>query len=259
MILERNNGKQWVYVIFLMAFLLLPVAVHGIDTDNDGLSDDQEALYYTNPKSADTDGDGFLDGIEVASGYSPTMVSSTKMHESDFDKDGLNDWLEIWFRSDLNKSDTDGDGKTDFDEVMSANSPTDPKNTKKFARWIEVDRTSQRLNYYVDKVKILNLPTSTGNPHSPTPAGNFTVQKKIENKRYVGVGYDLPNVMWNLQFKPGYYIHTAYWHNDFGKRTHSHGCVNLLEKDAALLYTYVDVGVPVKIIGETPKKFVVGT
>ncbi len=239
--------------------MLFPAVVFGADMDNDGLSDEQEAKYYTNPNLADTDGDGFSDSVEVFAGYSPTIASSTKMHEADFDKDGLNDWLETWFKSDMGKADTDGDGKNDFDEVMTANSPTDATNVKKFSQWIEVDRTNQRLNYYVDKVKILNLPASTGNPSTETPAGDFTVTKKIENKRYVGVGYDLPNVMWNMMFKPGYYIHTAYWHNDFGKRTHSHGCVNLLEKDAALLYKYVDTGIRVKIVGTTPKKFVVGT
>ncbi len=255
---EKSNKKIALLSIFLFVFFLLPAVVLAADTDNDGLTDEQEAKYYTNPQNNDTDGDTFLDGIEIANGFSPHATNSVRMHESDFDKDGLNDWLESWFRSDIGKADTDNDGKTDFEEVMSANSPTDPTDAKKFAQWIEVDRTSQRLNYYIDKVKILNLPVSTGNPATETPAGNFTVQKKIENKRYVGVGYDLPNVLWNLQFKPSYYIHTAYWHNDFGKRTHSHGCINLLEKDAALLYKYVDVGVAVKVVGETPKKFVVG-
>jgi len=43
-----------------------------IDTDNDGLSDYEEVtIYKTNPLSADTDGDGYLDGAEVKSGYNP--------------------------------------------------------------------------------------------------------------------------------------------------------------------------------------------
>lgn len=43
-----------------------------IDTDNDGLSDYEEVkIYKTNPAKADTDGDGYLDGAEVKSGYNP--------------------------------------------------------------------------------------------------------------------------------------------------------------------------------------------
>ena len=42
------------------------------DSDSDGLFDREEVvLYRTNPLVADTDGDGFLDGAEVQSGYDP--------------------------------------------------------------------------------------------------------------------------------------------------------------------------------------------
>lgn len=43
------------------------------DSDNDGLKDWQEIqLYHTDPCKADTDGDGYSDGEEIASGYDPT-------------------------------------------------------------------------------------------------------------------------------------------------------------------------------------------
>lgn len=43
-----------------------------VDTDNDGLMDSSELKdYLTNPLKADTDGDGFKDGVEVRGGYSP--------------------------------------------------------------------------------------------------------------------------------------------------------------------------------------------
>jgi len=42
------------------------------DTDGDGLSDREELqVYATNPLNADSDGDGFLDGEEVRNGYDP--------------------------------------------------------------------------------------------------------------------------------------------------------------------------------------------
>ncbi|MFH1047755.1 MAG: hypothetical protein V1738_05615 [Patescibacteria group bacterium] len=42
------------------------------DTDADGLSDREEiAIYNTNPTKPDTDGDSFIDGDEVKNGYNP--------------------------------------------------------------------------------------------------------------------------------------------------------------------------------------------
>jgi len=42
-----------------------------IDTDNDGLTDVDEAKYGTDPLNSDSDGDTYLDGAEVKSGYNP--------------------------------------------------------------------------------------------------------------------------------------------------------------------------------------------
>ncbi len=45
---------------------------HNFDTDNDSLSYVTEVqVIHTDPKKADTDGDGFHDGIEVLHGYNP--------------------------------------------------------------------------------------------------------------------------------------------------------------------------------------------
>ena len=41
------------------------------DSDGDGLSDQDEIIYGTNPFEKDTDGDGYVDGEEVSSGYDP--------------------------------------------------------------------------------------------------------------------------------------------------------------------------------------------
>lgn len=42
-----------------------------LDSDQDDLSDEKEALYKTDPKNPDSDGDGYSDGSEVKSGYDP--------------------------------------------------------------------------------------------------------------------------------------------------------------------------------------------
>ena len=41
------------------------------DSDGDGLSDEEEKLYRTDPSKADTDGDFYSDYEEVASGWNP--------------------------------------------------------------------------------------------------------------------------------------------------------------------------------------------
>jgi len=48
----------------------------GIDTDGDGLTDEQERQLGTDPFAPDTDGDGFPDGLEVALGSNPLDASS---------------------------------------------------------------------------------------------------------------------------------------------------------------------------------------
>ena len=44
------------------------------DLDSDGLTNDQERVYKTDPLNADTDADGYNDGLEVATGYDPTKI-----------------------------------------------------------------------------------------------------------------------------------------------------------------------------------------
>ena len=46
--------------------------INNIDTDSDGLFDREEVrVYKTNPLAPDTDGDGYADGDEVKNGYNP--------------------------------------------------------------------------------------------------------------------------------------------------------------------------------------------
>ncbi len=42
-----------------------------VDSDQDGLSNEEERLYGTDPQKRDTDNDSYSDGVEVLSGYDP--------------------------------------------------------------------------------------------------------------------------------------------------------------------------------------------
>jgi L,D-transpeptidase catalytic domain/Bacterial TSP3 repeat len=52
------------------------------DYDHDGLSDRMELLFGSDPTNPDTDGDGHLDGAEVAAGYDPTSSSTVKLKKN---------------------------------------------------------------------------------------------------------------------------------------------------------------------------------
>lgn len=54
--------------------------INNPDTDSDGLTDYEEVkIYKTNPLNADTDGDGFLDGNEVKGGFDPNLGGGAKL------------------------------------------------------------------------------------------------------------------------------------------------------------------------------------
>ena len=54
--------------------IFVPVASDSeADPDNDGLKNWEEKIHKTDPRNPDTDGDGYLDGEEAASGYDPTI------------------------------------------------------------------------------------------------------------------------------------------------------------------------------------------
>lgn len=117
---------------------------------------------------------------------------------------------------------------------------------------IVVDLSEQRLYVYENGLLKRSLFVSSGIAQYPTPTGSFTVAKapSVLYQGYYGPNnpgnYDYGWVKNNLRFKPHYFIHTAYWHNDFGHRR-SHGCVNVKREHADWLYEWADEGAPVTI------------
>lgn len=90
-----------------MSFQILAVS----DSDNDGLSDTDEAFYGSNPNDPDTDGDGLLDGTEVDLFGGGSCVN---LLDPDSDDDTLLDGYEVdVLGTDPCEGDTDGDGIPD--------------------------------------------------------------------------------------------------------------------------------------------------
>ena len=93
------------------------------DSDLDGLKDEDETYYGTNPQNHDSDFDGLMDGTEVYS--SPSSPNS-----SDTDDDGIPDGIEFYGSegnfTDPGTADTDGDGLDDLRELENGTDPLIP-------------------------------------------------------------------------------------------------------------------------------------
>lgn len=88
-----------------------------IDSDADGLTDDNEANLGTNPLLPDSDGDGLTDREEL-------MIYNTDPLNPDSDGDGLTDYEEIGvYGTDPLVADSDADGYSDGEEVANGYNP----------------------------------------------------------------------------------------------------------------------------------------
>ncbi|MFA6295896.1 MAG: hypothetical protein WC663_00930 [Patescibacteria group bacterium] len=93
-----------------------------LDSDNDGIVDDQERKLSTNPYLADSDSDGFTDKQEVDTKHNPNVAESKD--NLDQDNDGLIGSDEKKFGTDLNNADSDFDGYQDGEEIANGFDPT---------------------------------------------------------------------------------------------------------------------------------------
>lgn len=108
-----------------------------VDTDGDGLSDEEEALLGTNKYAKDSDNDGFADFLEnfyATSGWDPLNPSDADcplelydqdgdLKPDDSDGDGLSDCEERFIGTNRLKYDSDGDGIGDGLELLFRTNP----------------------------------------------------------------------------------------------------------------------------------------
>lgn len=121
-------------------------------------------------------------------------------------------------------------------------------------KYIRVDLSEQKLYAYENGVLTNSFLVSTGVSGHRTPVGKTEISAKLLWHDYVwsyGVGnpnnYNLPNVKYNLRFRNHFYIHYAYWHNNFGHPM-SHGCVNVNLENSEWIFNWGEVGTPVEIV-----------
>ena len=92
----------------------------GVDSDMDGVTDQEEGKIGTSRRSVDTDGDGCSDGAEVLSGSDP--LDAGERPAPDADGDCLSDAYEQAIGANPRSVDTDGDGaKDDVEAAIGAN------------------------------------------------------------------------------------------------------------------------------------------
>jgi lipoprotein-anchoring transpeptidase ErfK/SrfK len=106
---------------------------------------------------------------------------------------------------------------------------------------------------------------AVGKPSTPSPVGEFTIERRAMNPTYHHDGRTvLPGPhnpvgdRWMGLSKAGYGIHGTNEPNSIGKAA-SHGCIRMGKADIEDLYSRVEVGVQVEIVGqrndETAKLF----
>ncbi len=123
-------------------------------------------------------------------------------------------------------------------------------------RWIDIDLAAQTLVAYEGLVPVFATLVSTGRVRDPdnplrdmrTPTGLFRISSKhithtMDGDHATDGPYAIQDVPYVMYFQLAYAIHSAFWHDSFG-RTRSHGCVNLSPRDAKWLFFWAGPTLP---------------
>ena len=168
----------------------------GIDSDGDGLTDDEERQIGTDPLNPDTDGDALGDGDEVKNrGTDPLnpdtdtdlladgeeVTRGTDPLRPDTDGDALIDGQEVPLGTDPLNPDTDGDALLDGQEIQLGTNPLNPDtDADMLPDGEEIRLGTNPLNpdtdgdTFSDGEEVLVLGTDPLDPNDPPPVATVT-------------------------------------------------------------------------------------
>jgi hypothetical protein len=99
-------------------------------------------------------------------------------------------------------------------------------------------------------------PVAVGKPSTPSPAGTFTIARRVMNPTYSHNGKVVPpgsgnpvGTRWMGLSIRGYGIHGTNEPKSIGKAA-SHGCIRMAKADLEELYPLVEVGDTVELVGQ---------
>ena len=127
--------------------------------------------------------------------------------------------------------------------VAVATAKPRPASIRPNERWVGVNLSQQTFVAYAGDTPVYAGMVATGLPATPTVQGVFRTWQRLPSGRMSGGSaatggyYYLEEVTWTCYFYSGYALHTAYWHDAFG-RPRSHGCVNMTPYDAWWVYQW---------------------
>lgn len=122
--------------------------------------------------------------------------------------------------------------------------------TETVSRNIDVNLTTLTTTLYENGQVVASYPVSPGKPSTPTSTGNFRIYAHIALQDMGCTAtstYCTKNVPWVSYYNGDEALHGAYWHNEFGIRGVSHGCVNMRIPDAKFVYTWAPIGTQVSV------------
>lgn len=113
---------------------------------------------------------------------------------------------------------------------------------------IFVDLTEQTMTCFEEGRGVLTCKVSSGYGDFGTPVGRHRVLFKVPAQRMKGGtgndAYNLPGVAFPTYLTwSGVAVHSAYWHNDFGRRR-SHGCLNVPADVARWVWRWTSPAAP---------------
>lgn len=245
-------SRAFLAACVLACVLLRPVPLMAAeDVDQDGLADAWEEVFQTDPRRADTDGDGFFDGEEIRQGFDPRQSGGARLKETDADEDGLTDRFEFLFKTNPRAQDSDGDGYGDGQEITKGYDPLAMQG-KTLTKRLLVDLSEQKLFQELGGVVIATHVVSSGKASTPTPVGTYSILNKHQRAWSGSAKLWMP--YWMAFRTDGYGFHELpEWPG--GKKegkAHlgtpvSHGCVRIGEGVAKMLYDWTPVGTKVVI------------